>query len=125
MSSGGGFLDIGFTRFITPSWISVIWVISTVLEVISFLASFHFIDTMMEPIPVAYKAIIFLFGIVVDVIIHLFSLLGSRIWLELIIVVFKIEKNAREIGLLIIVFIIACFDSQPGLNKYVPNLKGQ
>ncbi|GHT35580.1 hypothetical protein FACS189427_05160 [Planctomycetales bacterium] len=33
--------------------------------------------------------------------------------------------SALQIGLQIIVFIIACFDSQPGPNEYGPNPKGQ
>ncbi|GHT25758.1 hypothetical protein FACS18942_01610 [Planctomycetales bacterium] len=97
-SSGGGFSDIGFTRFITPSWISVIWVICIVLNVISFLASFCFIGGMVKVTPNDDTGvIIFLLGTVVNVILHLLSLLFDRVFLELIIVVFRIEENTRGI----------------------------
>ncbi|GHT35577.1 hypothetical protein FACS189427_05150 [Planctomycetales bacterium] len=103
-SSGGGFLDIGFTRFITPSWISVIWIICIVSNTISFLASLGWIGIIAigmssggrhtEGNP-AFGVFVFILGLLASIILHLLSLLFSRVFLELIIVLFKIEKNTR------------------------------
>jgi hypothetical protein len=104
-SSAAGFLDIGFTRFldirftrfITPIWLSVIWVICIVSNVISFLASLVGIGiiTYVASGNPAVGVFVFLLGLPVFIILHLLSLLFSRIALELIIVLFKIEKNTR------------------------------
>jgi hypothetical protein len=97
-SSGGGFLDIGFTRFITPIWISVIWVIDIVMHVISFLASLVWIGRIADAMSRGgTDGGVFILGLLLaSIILHLLSLLLSRILLELIIVVFKIEENTRR-----------------------------
>jgi hypothetical protein len=91
----GGFLDIGFTRFITPLWISVIWIICIVLNVISFLICPVLISIKAAEVYPGTGGFAFLLGIPVSIILHLFLLLYIRIVLELIIVQFKIEKNTR------------------------------
>ncbi|MDR0870333.1 MAG: DUF4282 domain-containing protein [Planctomycetaceae bacterium] len=110
LTSETGLLDIGFTRFITPVWISVIWIICIVSNVISFLASLGWIGIIaygmsqgsrnawtgeMSGGNPAVGVFVFLLGIVVSIILHLLSLLLDRIFLEVTIVLFRIEENTR------------------------------
>jgi hypothetical protein len=102
-TSKSGFLDIGFTRFITPVWISVIWIIGIVCNVISFLISLvvlHRICLVRDEWGRGNHDAgiwIFLMGFVGLVILHLFALLLYRMALETDIVLFRIEKNTRAI----------------------------
>jgi hypothetical protein len=91
--SVGGFLDIGFTQFITPVWISVFWIICIILEVILFLASLVLIGIIATAAGGAFAFAFILLP--VSIIFHLLQLLGSRILLETIIIQFRIEKNTR------------------------------
>jgi len=72
--------DIGFTRFITNVWISIIWIIVIIghCSVVPFVY-FSLSDNLL-----------------VALLLTLLSLLGSRMLLELIIVIFRIETNTRE-----------------------------
>jgi len=81
-----GIFDIGFTRFISNTWISIIWVILIIV---------HFIGGVMF-MSVAWSredGSLFLTTLVTVPI----SLLLCRMILEVIVIFFRIESNMREI----------------------------
>ena len=78
--------DIGFTRFITNTWISIIWTIAVILHFLAFLCGvFAFLSTTKGAVPP-----IALLALVAPL-----SLLFSRMALEFTIVVFRIESHLR------------------------------
>ncbi|GHT45517.1 hypothetical protein FACS189454_05150 [Planctomycetales bacterium] len=96
------FLDIGFTRFITPVWISTIWIICIVVDVISVFISFVYAVIIANTVKEDTNnigvdaAVVFILGLLASIILPLLTLLLQRIVLEVLIVLFKIEKNTRE-----------------------------
>ena len=94
-ASSPGFFDIRFTRFITNVWISIIW--CTVI-------AFHFLGYSVMVLAILYMMATadtesariagFLF-LLLGTVGWLLSLLFSRMGLEFIIVVFRIETHLR------------------------------
>ena len=83
-----GFFDIRFTRFITNTWISIIWVIVIIAH---FIAPFVVCAVMANTVGGGAPIVAF----VLSVPLALLSLLFSRMSLELTIVLFRIESNTR------------------------------
>ena len=95
-----GFLDFGFTRFITNIWISFIWgviIIGTLLlwgfSVLSGLITIFRADGEFAFVWV----ILGLMSIFLSTVLSAFQLLFARMLLEFIIVVFRIEAHLRVI----------------------------
>jgi len=82
-------LDIGFTKFITNTWVSIIWVLMIVVHGFVALAA---LGTAFVQDPML--GMVALIGVPL---IACFSLLLCRIWLELVIVIFRIESNTRAL----------------------------
>ncbi|MGL4942455.1 MAG: DUF4282 domain-containing protein [Thermoguttaceae bacterium] len=87
-----GLFDFGFTRFITNTWISVIWTIEVFVVLFSYAISILVGLYLLTQSPL--QGIIFLLLATVGVIV---GLILSRIWLELMIIVFRIETHLRTI----------------------------
>jgi len=91
-----GFFDIGFTRFITNTWISIIWVIIIMAHALGFITLLIRAGTMLagendEALLVAFLVM------VLGTVGSLLSLLFTRIILEVIIAIFRIETHLRVI----------------------------
>ena len=87
--SSGGLLDIGFTRFITNTWISIIWVIVIVV---------HFLTPCVVFVAAANMAgggAAVMTAFMLSIPLTLLSLLFCRMGLEVLIVLFRIESNTR------------------------------
>ena len=81
-----GIFDIHFTRFISNTWISIIWVI---LIIAHFIGGLMFVSIAGARDDGALLLIIALVAV-------LFSLLLCRMCLELNVIFFRIESNTRE-----------------------------
>jgi len=82
-------IDIGFTQFITNTWISFIWILTIVAHVLIFLC------VLAVMFANAFEA--GFVTVVVGIPFFLFSLLFSRIGLESVVVLFRIETHLRSI----------------------------
>ena len=89
-------LDIHFTKFITVSWITIIWCILIALHVVVLLfllGSTLYMAGQTHPFtgkPVGGAWMVLVWPVVVAL-----SLLATRIFLELTIVLFRNEANTR------------------------------
>jgi len=81
----GKIFDIGFTRFISNTWISIIWVIVIVVHCLGAIGATVYSFNVESPVPF----LIALFAVPI-------SLLFCRMVLELGVVFFRIESNTRE-----------------------------
>ena len=89
-----GFLDIGFTLFITNTWISFIWVCLIIVDFLVYCLALHIVWSAPDQgLPEGGKEILLILVTVCSA----FVLLSQRIGLEFIIVVFRIETHLREI----------------------------
>ena len=80
-----GFFDIGFTRFISNTWISIIWFIVIGVHFLAAIGAMICSAAVESPVPF----LIALFAVPI-------SLLFSRMALELEVIFFRIETNTRE-----------------------------
>jgi len=80
-----GFFDIGFTRFISNTWISVIWVILIIAHFLAAIAAIAYSSHVGSIVPF----LIALFAVPI-------SLFSCRLGLELEVIFFRIESNTRE-----------------------------
>ena len=91
-------IDVGFTRFFTNIWISMIWVSNVILAVVLYI-----IILIVVIIVVAYwhnNVAAALFGIVVSLLATfamLSYLMAVRMVLETTTILFRIESNTREL----------------------------
>ena len=83
-----GFFDIHFTRFISNTWVSVIWVIAIIVQFCGALSAIYW----------AFQAdeMTGMISLVLVPLITAISLLFTRMALEFDKVVFRIESNTRE-----------------------------
>jgi len=81
-----GFFDIGFTRFITNTWTSILWVLTIILAFVGCGGALVYAATNEAPI-------LFLLAPIATVLFLLFM----RISFELTIVLFRIETHLRTI----------------------------
>jgi len=89
------FLDFGFTRFITNTWISFIWIVIVILVILAYVSIVSFgLFAMSQGNEggIAGLGVIMLATIMAPL-----YLLFARIGLELIIVIFRIETHLRSI----------------------------
>jgi len=91
--ASSNFLDIGFTRFITNTWISFIWVLVIVAHILGFLVGLGCSLWMTAETGFGFFLLWLLFGTPLT----LLSLLFSRIALESAVVLFRIESHLRRI----------------------------
>ena len=77
--------DIGFTRFISNAWISIIWVILIIAHFFGAIGAMIYSGNVDSPV----LFLIALFAVPI-------SLLFSRMALELAAIFFRIETNTRE-----------------------------
>ena len=88
-----GFFDFGFTRFVTNTWISIIWRIAVALIFIAWGCwVIGGLATMANVDPLMGIGIILLVTVVVPI-----ELLLIRMVLEFVIVVFRIETHLRTL----------------------------
>ena len=83
-------MDIGFTRFISNTWISFIWVVVIIAHFLGTIGAIFYAFHAEE-----FKDIAVLSLFVVPLI-ALVSILFCRMFLELDVVLFRIESNTRE-----------------------------
>jgi len=87
-ASESGILDIGFTRFISNTWISIIWVILIIAHfLVAVGAIFMAFNTDQTLGTISLLAV---------PLTALILLLSSRMALELAVIFFRIETNTRE-----------------------------
>jgi len=86
--------DIGFTRFVTNVWISFIWVIVIIVHVLGFIALLIGAGMMIAGGGNGAEFAAFL-TMILGTVGLLLSFLFSRISLEVIIVIFRIETHLR------------------------------
>jgi len=84
-SESPGIFDIGFTRFISNTWISIIWVMLITAHFLAAIGATICSFYVGDPVPF----LIALFAVPI-------SLLFSRMALELEVIFFRIETNTRE-----------------------------
>ena len=82
-----GLFDIGFTRFITNTWISIIWVLTIILTFLGCVGAMVYHAFNNAP-PVLF---------IIIPIVSLLSLLSMRMLFEVTIVLFRIETHLRTI----------------------------
>ena len=92
-----GFFDFGFTRFVTNTLISIIWVLTVVLTlpfwgIMVLVGLYNMAQAQGE-----FDFAIGLLTILLSTFSAVFGLLFTRIILELIIVMFRIETNTRTL----------------------------
>jgi len=80
-----GLFDIGFTRFISNTWISIIWVILIIVHFLAAIGATYYSFNEDEPL----LFLLALFAVPI-------SLLLCRMSLELKVIFFRIESNTRE-----------------------------
>jgi len=80
-----GIFDIGFTRFISNTWISIIWVILIIVHFLVAIGATLYSLNVGHPVPFLIAS----FAVPI-------SLLFSRMALELEVIFFRIETNTRE-----------------------------
>jgi len=83
-----GFFDIGFTRFISNTWISIIWCIVIVVHFLGALGTVFYAFNMDGTTGVISLLVVPLLTAI--------SLLFFRMCLELEVIFFRIESNTRE-----------------------------
>ena len=86
MSSSSGFFDIGFTRFITNTWTSILWVLSIILAFLGCVGAMVLGASNEAPE-------LFIFAPIAAALFLLFM----RMSFELTIVLFRIETHLRTI----------------------------
>jgi len=91
-----GFFDIGFTRFVTNVWISFIWIIIIMAHALGFITLLVRAGMMLAGGDDEASLVAFLV-MVSGTVGLLLSLLFTRIILEVIIVIFRIETHLRAI----------------------------
>ena len=85
--------DFGFTKFITNTWISFIWALIVVVHILIYIGGLPFVmivtanSTALDVV----SFFVFLIGIPL-------SLLFSRMSLEAVVVLFRIETHLRTIS---------------------------
>lgn len=88
---GGSFaalFNFSFSRFVTLKLISVIYVLAIVLLLAATIAAVY--ESFVENTNLGIAALL------VSPFIFIISLLVTRVWLELIVVLFRIEENTRK-----------------------------
>lgn len=85
----GALLDFGFTRFITLSVIKVLYMLGMALIVLAWLVAL--VSALTQGIGAAIGVLI------VGPIIALLYLIFFRIWLELVVVIFRIGENTGKL----------------------------
>ena len=83
--------DFGFTRFITNTWISIIWAINVVV------ACVVAVGGCVAGLAIGASGELAGFLLLTAPIVVVLWLLLSRMWLELTIVMFRIETHLRTI----------------------------
>ena len=78
------FLDFGFTTFLTPKLVTLCWILWIVIGTVTAVVSLS-------------QAPLTILRIVLAVLAYLIYLLFGRIWLETMVVLFKIEKHLRDL----------------------------
>jgi len=86
-----GFFDIGFTRFVTNTWISIIWVIVIIAHFIAPLVVLAVTASVVGKDGGSVPLVAFALSLPLVAL----SLLLSRMSLEVTIVLFRIESNTR------------------------------
>ena len=83
--------DFGFTEFVTPALITIIWWLTVITTIGTCLYVMYQISS--APLPAEGKGI----GALVTIVIAVLCLLYSRIGLELIAIQFRMERHQRTI----------------------------
>jgi len=83
----GGLFDLSFTEFVTIRIIKVLYVIAIILSGVAALAFFVASATR--------GAVAAVGGLVISPILFLLWVLASRVWLELVVVAFRIAENTN------------------------------
>jgi len=84
--------DFGFTRFFTNTWISFIWILTIIAHILGFSVCMVYVHSMSEE-----SSGVSLVSLMIAVPLFLLSLLFSRMTLESIVVLFRIETHLRSI----------------------------
>ena len=92
--------DIGFTRFITTTWISFIWTVLVILAILACIVAvfggpfviYNSMEVWTGTTAMLMGPIVMLLGLLVTALFLLFTRMG----LELAIVFFRVETNTRE-----------------------------
>lgn len=83
-------MDLSFSRFVTMSVIKILYVLAIILAAI--FALIMVITAFVQSILGG------LIALVISPIVFIIYVLLARVWLEIIMVIFRIEKNTREVA---------------------------
>lgn len=97
-----GFFDLGFTRFITNTWISVIWVFEIAIVFLYYIIAVlyaSYVTFSIPPVQMSFpgKIVLVLFAVCAATLVAIFALAAIRVALEFLIVIFRIETHLRTI----------------------------
>lgn len=92
----GALFDLSFTEFVTTRLIKFLFVLAIILAAIAaFVVFIGGISTIMSGY--GYARTLGLLSIILSPVVFFLYVLGARIWLELLIVVFRIAENTGKL----------------------------